>query len=121
MPGMTTFPAYALVQTAVYWASPTPDAYGGRTFTAGAEIDVRWEDRQERFLDAAGVELVSRAVVFADQDLEIGACLFLGTLADLTPAEEADPQIVETAYPIRQLEKVPELASTTRFVRKAWL
>jgi hypothetical protein len=110
-----------LKQTAVYWASPTPDGFGGATFTTGAEIACRWEDKDELFVDRAGQEVRSHAMVYVGQDLDDGGYLYLGDLDDLSSAEEADPLTVTGAYEIRSFQKSPRLKAATEFLRKATL
>lgn len=111
-----------LNQTAVYWGSPASDGAGGRTFGSAypEEINVRWEQKQELFIDANGQEVRSNAVVFVGQDVDLGGYLYLGTLEDLSSAEEADPLTTRGAYEIRGLGKMPDLKAG-RFVRKIWL
>ena len=110
----------ALKQTAVYWGSPVSDGQGGRTFADAVEVDVRWEERQELFIDPQGQEKQSSAVVFIGQDVVVGAYLFLGDLDDLGSAEEGDPLNVDGAYEIRQRTKIPDHRGI-EFLRKAWL
>ena len=112
--------ANQLKQTAVYWGNPASDGYGGRTFDDAVEMNVRWQDRQELFVDAQGREQTSRAVVYVATDLAIGGYLYLGTLADLSSAEEGDPLSVSTAYEIRSISKTPDIGAD-RFARKLWL
>ena len=115
-----------LNQTAVYWGTPTPDGYGGRTFVdpvellPGSDNGVRWEERAEKFIDLNGEEAVSRAVIYVAQDCDIGGYLFLGDLDDLSSGEEADPQTVADAWEIRGWSKIPT-RDARGFLRKAWI
>jgi len=109
-----------LKQTAVYWANPQNDGFGGRTFDDPVEISVRWEDRQELFVDVSGQEARSRAIVYLNQDVDMGAYLYLGNLADLSSAEEGDPLIVGSAYEIRGFKKIPDIRAE-RSLRRVWL
>lgn len=117
---------HSLNQTAVYWPNPAPDGWGGKSFDEAEELDpaedngVRWVQRQELFIDAQGQEQRSNAVVHVAQDVDLGGYLYLGTLDDLSSAEEADPLDVSGAYEIRNFEKYPDRRGT-RFVRKVWL
>lgn len=108
-----------LRQTAVLWANPVPDGFGGRSFDDGVEIVCRWEQRQERFTDPMGQEAVSRAVVYVAQDLTVGDYLFLGGLSDLDSGEE-QPLDRSDAFEVRAFKSVPSL-DATRSVRMAWL
>jgi hypothetical protein len=107
-------------QTAVYWGTPTEDNYGGKTFAAPVEIACRWVDKSEIIASTTGQELVSRAMVHVLQDLDEQGYLYLGTLADLSATEEANPKIVTGAFEIKQFHKVPSLDGSV-YVRKAYL
>ncbi len=107
-------------QTAVYWGNPQNDGYGGATFDSPVQIRVRWEDKQEIFQDAEGREVRSVAVVYPQQDLDLGGFLYLGTLADSGLDSDPIPKEVPEAMEIKQWGKVSNLRGT-KFVRKAWL
>ena len=109
-----------LKQTAVYWGNPQSNGIGGRTFDEAVEIDVRWEQKQELFIDAAGQETRSNAVVYADQDVDMGGYLFLGELTDLSSIEEGDPLAVDGAYEVRGFGSTPNLKAD-QSLRKIWL
>jgi len=95
----------SLKQIAVYWGTPSSDGRGGRQFAAPVQINVRWDDKQEKFIDLAGNEVVSRAVVQVGQDVQVGGYLYLGTLASLT--QSTDPMDVKAAKEIRGFLKAP--------------
>lgn len=109
-----------LKQTAVYWANPANDGYGGRTFDEAIEISVRWEEKQELFIDSNGQEVRSNAVVYVSQDLDMGGYLYLGEQSDLSSAENADPLIIDAAHEIRGWSKIPGCRAGN-YMRKAWL
>lgn len=120
-PGRSTLLRHNLRQTAVYWANPQSDGFGGRTFDDPIEVSVRWEDRQELFINASGQEETSKAVVHLAQDVDLGGYLYLGTLADLSSAEEGDPFASGVAsYEIRGFRKIPDIRAE-RSLRKVWL
>jgi hypothetical protein len=110
----------ALKQTAVYWGSPVASGSGGRTFAEPVELSLRWEQKQELFIDARGQEVRSNAVVFVSQDVSLGTYLFLGDLDDLDSDQEDDPMSVSGAYEIRGFEKIPDRRGTS-FLRKVYL
>jgi len=107
----------ALNQTVVYWGNPQSDGSGGRSFDAAVDISVRWEDRQELFIDAAGQEQQSRAVIVLSQDVDHGGYLYLGDLNDLDSGEIADPLTVSGAYEIRHFTKSPDRQGISYFRR----
>ncbi len=115
-----------LKQTAVYWPLAAMESAGGDSFdnygqplvTDPLEISVRWEDRAEEFLDAKGARVLSNAVVFVSQDVDIGGVLMLGELTDITDADV--PKENENAWEIKRFDKIPNLRNT-EFLRTAYL
>jgi hypothetical protein len=117
---MATFPNRNLTQTAVYWASPTSDGYGGFTWDTPVEIDCRWVNSTKLIRAANGEQIICMAEVQISQDLDENGMLYLGELGDLTIAQKADPMTVSGAYHIRRFDKVPTIKGTD-FFRKAFL
>lgn len=94
---------FQLNQKATYWPAPTTDGFGALSFAAPTTINVRWEDRIERVITAQGNEENSRAVVWVNQELELGGYLYLGETT------EADPVNLDGAYPILLTSVIPDL------------
>ena len=133
------------VQTAVYWGDPTPDGYGGKTYSDPVEIPCRWEDTLEVIKDKRGEEIICKAKVLVTQDLEEGGILCLGTLEDLgivvtggnvvmgglgignivlaglAKIKKSHPEDVEDAYEITIVKKIPMIRSTSEYVRTVYL
>lgn len=112
-----------LNQTAVYWAPDDVTGDGNRTFAAPVETSVRWQDVRELFLNAQGEKELSNAVIYFDGSgtaIVLDGKLFLGTLADLSAPEEANPNIVRLAYRVRGNNLSPSLQAT-QSLRKAFL
>lgn len=101
-------------QTATYWGAPIASGFGGYIFAPPIEVQVRWEDKNEEFIDDQGRVRVSQAAVFSETDMETGGFLFLGS------SSEADPSAVDGALPIQKYAKTPDLRAV-RYLRKAWL
>jgi hypothetical protein len=118
MPSKSNVLSSQLKQSAVYWANAKAGAEGGRTFDTPSEILVRWEQKQELFIDANAREVRSSAVVFVDIDMKEGEYLYLGTLADL--GAETDPMKIDEAYEIRAVESIPDIKAE-KFVRRVFL
>lgn len=118
-----TFIAKISVQTAVYWAGPTPNGYGGFTFESSSprEINVRWENITELITAADGERYATKAKIFVNEDVDVNGFLFLGTLDDLDSGEEEDPREVRNAFPIRRFDKTPMIRKTDEFVRMAYI
>lgn len=102
-------------QKAVYWGSPTPDGYGGKTFASPVELSVRWQDVNNVAVTPEGEQFISRATVFVLQDVDLGGFLRLG---EMDSDEPSSPIGVSGAYPIRAFNKTPTLKAT-QFVRTA--
>ncbi len=96
----------SLKDTAVYWGTPQPDGMGGMTYAKPVEIKVRWLERAERFITAAGKEAVSRAQVFHQSTLVEDGYIELIDLADLGP-NDSKPQERRGAFQIRKADADP--------------
>jgi len=127
MGGIEALMARICRQTAVYWASPVNDGFGGFTFEDPVEIMCRWEDMHQVVTDDKGNEITSRALVFVLQDVDEEGYLYLGTLDSLYDDAESsagaidNPANIEGVYIIKRFQKTPVLGSTTEFLRKAYL
>lgn len=103
-----------LKQTAVYWGGPVNNGTGGYNFDDPIEINVRWEDKQEVLEDDQGNELISRAVVYTNQQLEEQGYLYLGRLDDMESA--SSPSDITGSRRIVQIGSIPSLdASQTLY------
>ena len=109
-----------LKQTAVYWelSSLEFDNYGQPIPSSPVEIDCRWEDVGEEFIDKDGTTQLSRAKVYVDRDVEIGGVLMLGELG--STIDEDNPKENSGAWEIRRFEKLPTLKAT-EFLRSVYL
>lgn len=107
-------------QRAVLWSFSGTDKFGQPTFAAAVEIAVRWEDRQEVFVDPSAKEVVSRAVVYPEQAVTVQSILYLGTLASLSSQQKADPLSFQQAFVVRGRSSVPNVPGTF-VLEKVWL
>ncbi len=106
-----------LKQKAVYWGAPVPNGFGGFTYGAPIEIAVRWTDKQELFLSYTGEQVLSRAKLMLDQDVEVRGMLALTTLLQLSSSQAPGDN---TAYEIRAFQKMPDVRAK-QYVRQVWL
>lgn len=104
-----TFP-----HVATYWGAPTLAGYGVYTFAAPVQVNCRWEDKNEEFINDQGNDEMSQAVVYLDTDVAPGGYLFLGTSA------VADPTTVDGAHKIKRFTKIPDVRAVN-YQLKAWL
>jgi len=101
-------------QTAVWWSRQKQrnDDFGKPVVCDPIEVDCRWDDKIEQFIDAAGSPQMSKAMLMVDADIDfrIGDVLKLGTLKDLT--DTVDPKNNENAWEIKAFADTPNLRNT---------
>lgn len=115
-----------LKQKAVYWPPESVDSSGDDFDNYGQpqvsvdpiEIDCRWEDVAQEFIDSEGTAQVSRSVVYVSQDVEVGGILMSGNLVDVIDAVNIKEN--PNAWEIRRFDKLPNLKAT-KFLRTAYL
>ena len=108
-------------QDAVYWANPVADGYGGHSYDTQQAIKVRWEDKQELYIDAFGKERISTSIVYYPSDFSLNGYMHLGTVADFdSSADLSNPEVLENCFAINKIDKSPNVKGTT-FLVKAWL
>ena len=83
-------------QWAYYWVAPTPDGFpGGGDTVLPVLIRVRWNDEINEFLDSAGRQVISVALVRSGERLELEGHLKLASLTAGVP----DPLPLPIDYP----------------------
>lgn len=107
--------------TAVYWAVMGYGGDGSPSYTDPVEISCLWVERLRTFRDDEGREVVSRATVYVSQDLTQHGLLYLGTLDDLSSAQEEDPHNIAAAQEIMIFSKKPSLYKQDEYNREAIL
>lgn len=99
------------IHTATYWSRGTPDGFGGYSWSSPTEISVRWESKNEIFKDEQGEDQVSNAIIYTDQDLEIGAYIYKGSSAATDPTTLAD------SHEIKQVNATPSIDGTQELIK----
>lgn len=107
-----------LNQTAVYWGNPVEVGDGSLIFDDGVEVDCRWEERQELYMDNEGNERKSQAIVHVKQDMKVGEYLYLGVDDDLD-SDISNPTAVDS-FEIKSFEKIPNIKGD-KFIRRVFL
>ncbi len=100
-----------LTEDVTYW-SGVDDGYGGKTFSTPQIIKGRWEDRSEVYVDQAGEQLVSNAVVYLMVDVEVDNFIAQGSHVTV-----ADPSTLAGAFIVKRFDKIPNLRNVS-FQRK---
>lgn len=108
----------AMVQVVVYWGAPVPDGEGGSTFADPVELMVRWEVVDEVVVNNDGREVVSKARIWVNQDVDEQGWIYLGELDDLG-VDPDDPKTIDGANEIITFRKIPSLGKDNEFVRRA--
>ncbi len=115
------------VQTAVYWAAPTPDGFGGMSFSTPKEIKCRWTDKvqvikwQSAYVPTSNEFISYAEILLADEDVELQGVLWLGELSTLTQTQKDNPFSIPGAREIKTFERIPLFRSATEFVKKVYL
>lgn len=99
-----------------YWSKGAPDGFGGVAWDTPVNLNGRWEERTEQFVDAKGDEQKSEAVVYVDIDTEIGGYILNGTSTAASPLTVTSPEPKE----IKEARKIPDL-KYLRYERKLYL
>ena len=60
-------------QNAVYWPFVSINQFGEKSVGDPVQIKVRWEDKNEEFLDTQGQIQMSKAIVYVDRDIVNGS------------------------------------------------
>lgn len=100
-------------QKAVYWPKIENDRFGKPVLGDPVEVDCRWVDLAEEFLDGAGRKVLSHSKVYVDRVVTLGGMLWRGLLAD------ADPVALNNAgaHEIRKFDQVPNFKATETLYR----
>ena len=97
-------------QKAVWWQrDSTPDRYGRFTYADPVEIDCRWDDAMQDFVDPQGNIVQSKSVVYPDRELAVGDMLMEGEVDTNTPT---DPRETEGPALVRGTAKTPNFRAT---------
>ncbi len=91
-------------QKAVYWARGSPDVYGEFTFADPVEIDCRWEDTAQEYLDPQGETKTSKSIVYVDRVMSPGDRLLEGELD--SNVDMAD------SFEIQRFDRLPNIRNT---------
>jgi hypothetical protein len=98
----------------VYWAPRSrPDRSGRTRYDDPVEIQARWEERQELFVNQKGEQVVSNGFCYpTNADVEVGGLILQGTLASLSTAEKRDPLTIDGVWEIQSWGKLPDLEAS---------
>lgn len=102
-------------QKCVLWPiSGNRDNYGQHTYGTPEEIDCRWDEVTEEFIDEMGDKQLSRARLIVDRDLSLGDKL---KLCFLDSDVNDDPSENEDVWIVRSFLKTPNVKGN-KFLRE---
>jgi len=105
--------------TAVYWAVGDVDEFGQPTsYSDAVLITCRWDIVREEFIGPSNGRELSNARLIVDRDITIKSVVMLGTLADVTNAD--DPKENAGAWEVRTFEKTADFKGS-RYLREVYL
>ena len=116
---LTNYLTRKLTDTAVHWANPVEDGYGGETFDTAVEVDCRWVDVSSLQITAGGEQEGAAHEVYVQATVEEGDWLYHGVLSGLTAAQKANPRKVDGAWMVKKVELIPDFKNGE--VRKVYL
>ena len=124
--GINKFISNNLPEVAVYWGNPVNNGYGSYNYATPVEIKCRWEEMVQYIYEDEGGQILSRAVVYVEVDLQEKGLLYRGSLQSLMDsgidsAGDIDYTVIDGVFEIKRWGKTPALNSTTSFLRKAYL
>jgi len=93
-------------QKAIWWRRLGADRYGSHTFATPVEIDCRWDDTTQEFVDEKAVFQASKSVAYVDRVMSVGDRLMLGAMESDTPD---NPLSITAAYEIKRFDRNPDL------------
>ena len=114
-------------QKCVYWPPESVESSSADDFDdygqpqvslSPVEIDCRWSDKAEEFLDASGTSQITHSIVLVTQEVAVGGILMLGEIADIV-----DNQVIKNnpnAWEIRRFDKIPDI-DAAEVLGKAYL
>ena len=86
-----------LLTTITRWTTPVNNGFGDLSYAAPTTLLGRWQDDNENYLDSAGEEFRSAAIIYTKVQLAENEWLFEGT------SVVANPQSVAGAYMIKRI------------------
>ncbi len=115
---MNSYEKRIMKQKAVYWPPGDFDEYGRPKTGTAVELSVRWEMKNQEFIDPQNTRQVSTAVILVPVDVAVGGLLYLGTLVETEEASFPSDVRQGGAVEILQFQKTPD-RRVTRYVRRA--
>lgn len=99
--------------TVTFWAVSV-NGNGDYTYSSPVITRGRWEDRQDLFINEALQEVLSKAVVYTEDPIELAGYIAKG---DFTGIET--PANIPGAYQVRATSQIPSLNGRKQ-TNKAW-
>jgi hypothetical protein len=105
-------------QNAVYWAPLAANGMGRVTFDDPVDVAVRWENKNEIFVNAQGQEERSLSIAYPASAVALNGYMWLGEVSDL-PSDDS-PRGVSGAVQIKSVYDCPSVNGRSS-LSKVWL
>jgi hypothetical protein len=103
---------------AIYWRTLGVDDDGNKIYDDPVLLKVRWEDRTEMYLNAAGDTVACRSIVYCNQQITQGGILRQGGWEDIV--DLVNPFGNPDAWTIQRADRIPNRRQT-KFLYMAYL
>lgn len=103
-------------QVLTYWAPTGKVVFGVVELAPPVLLACRWQGRASQFLDTAGVQRVSRAVVYPESPVAVGGVIALGDWL----ASTGKPREIKEAQEVAQTGSSPSLKGD-EVLHKVWV
>ena len=107
----------AMNQKAIWWASDDHDEFGKPSYATPVEIDCRWEDEREEFINANGDQIISNSKLIVDRDMNEKDRLKLG---ELDSTVDNDPYVETGTWEVLRFAAHPDTKGV-KYTREVWL
>lgn len=98
---------FAFPHQITIWAATGTDGFGGKTFSSPVSVAGRFEERAERFRTDSGDEIVSKAVIYLEQPVNVGDYVALGEHVDANPiADSREVRVTQVSPSLRGGEQL---------------
>jgi hypothetical protein len=104
-------------QKAIWWSHISIDEFGKPVYTTPVEVDCRWDDMNEQFINANNDQEISKSILIVDRDMRLKDKLKLG---ELDSNISTDPDNEEDVWEVRLFNKIPSVKGT-KFLREVYL
>ena len=98
-----------LKEEATVWKPQGEDMYGRPGWEAPEVVAVRWEDKEETYLNEKGEEVGARSIVYSRSQIPVGSRISYG--------REDQPEPPSDSFKVVRVERIPSLEGECEIYR----